>query len=268
MANIRDTLDCACLVAQCLNQEGASVLVHDTSGQDATLIVSALAQIILNPDCRTVRGFEALLEREWVQAGHPFCSRHSRSCYSPPTHRHRHNCPTFLLFLDAVHQIHAQFACSFEFNEDFLIMLFEHSYSSQFGTFMGDCEQDKSALKIKKFTTSLWSHINSPDVLPQYLSSVYQPNPSVIWPSVAPVSLVSYIVLHKKVHFTLCCIIFKWNLFVISYLFYNFIIAKFCLIDAFLYIQLLIAKKVSYPLLYLEEYNFIQYWKKIRKWYS
>ncbi|KAF2354953.1 Myotubularin-like phosphatase domain [Trinorchestia longiramus] len=76
MANIKDTLDCACLVAQCLHQvcvvaqclhqvcvvtqclhqEGASVLVHDTAGQDAALQVSALAQIILNQDCRTVRG--------------------------------------------------------------------------------------------------------------------------------------------------------------------------------------------------------------------
>ncbi|XP_018013958.1 myotubularin-related protein 9 [Hyalella azteca] len=157
MANIRDTLDCACLVAQCLHQEGASVLVHDTVGVDAALQVSALAQVILNQDCRTVRGFEALIEREWVQAGHPFSSRHSRSCYSPPTHRHRHNSPSFLLFLDAVHQIHEQFACSFEFNQDFLVLLFEHSYSSQFGTFLGDNECERASLGVKQRTTSLWS---------------------------------------------------------------------------------------------------------------
>lgn len=39
-----------------ITQEGASVLVHDTEGLDSTLQVTSLAQIILNPDCRTVRG--------------------------------------------------------------------------------------------------------------------------------------------------------------------------------------------------------------------
>jgi hypothetical protein len=33
------------------------VLVHDTVGVDAALQVSALAQVILNQDCRTVRGW-------------------------------------------------------------------------------------------------------------------------------------------------------------------------------------------------------------------
>lgn len=44
------------MVAQCLDKDGASVMVHGTGGQDATLIVSSLAQVILNQDCRTVRG--------------------------------------------------------------------------------------------------------------------------------------------------------------------------------------------------------------------
>jgi len=30
-------------------------------------------------------------------------------------------------------QIWQQFPCSFEYNEDFLIMLFKHAYASQFG---------------------------------------------------------------------------------------------------------------------------------------
>ena len=32
-------------------------------------------------------------------------------------------------------QIWQQFPCSFEYNEDFLIMLFKHAYASQFGMF-------------------------------------------------------------------------------------------------------------------------------------
>lgn len=48
-------------------REGASVLVHGTEGQDSTLQVTSLAQIILDPACRTIRGFQGLVEREWLQ---------------------------------------------------------------------------------------------------------------------------------------------------------------------------------------------------------
>ncbi|KAG0726412.1 Myotubularin-related protein 9 [Chionoecetes opilio] len=189
MNNIKETLNCACLVAQCLDQDGASVLVHDTDGLDSTLQVTSLAQIILNPDCRTVRGFEALIEREWIQGGHPFATRHARSCYTPSAQRSKINAPTFLLFLDCVYQIHSQFSCSFEFAENFLVMLFEHSYSSQFGTFLGNNEGDKRAMKAPSRTASLWSYVNRHEVLPKYLNPMYEPNQRVIWPSVAPMSL-------------------------------------------------------------------------------
>lgn len=32
------------------------VLVHGSSGLDSTLLVTSVSQVILNPDCRTVRG--------------------------------------------------------------------------------------------------------------------------------------------------------------------------------------------------------------------
>nr|CAD7413434.1 unnamed protein product [Timema poppensis] len=136
MTHIKDTLNCACLVAQCLDQEGASVLVHGSEGLDATLLVTSLAQVILNPDCRTVRGMEALVEREWLQAGYPFPLRHNKSAYSTANNgRNKTQAPTFLLFLDCVQQIHQQFPCSFEFSTSFLILLHEHSYYSQYGKF-------------------------------------------------------------------------------------------------------------------------------------
>lgn len=77
---------------------------------------------------------EALVEREWLQAGYPFPQRHARSCYSS-SGRNKNHAPTFLLFLDCIQQIHQQYPCSFEFSQPLLILLFEHSYSSQFGEF-------------------------------------------------------------------------------------------------------------------------------------
>lgn len=53
---VLNSLNAACIVAQCLDQEGIPVLVHGNKGLDSTLIVTSLVQIILNPDCRTVRG--------------------------------------------------------------------------------------------------------------------------------------------------------------------------------------------------------------------
>jgi myotubularin-related protein 9 len=57
MSHVKDALTGACVAAQCIDREGAMVLVHGTDGWDTTLIVTSLAQLILDPDCRTVTGY-------------------------------------------------------------------------------------------------------------------------------------------------------------------------------------------------------------------
>ena len=39
---------------------GATVLVQGSAGIDGTLQVTSLSQIILDPDCRTIRGYVSL----------------------------------------------------------------------------------------------------------------------------------------------------------------------------------------------------------------
>ncbi|XP_077990034.1 myotubularin-related protein 9-like [Glandiceps talaboti] len=196
LSHIKDVLTTACLAAQCIDREGASVLVHGSEGIDSTLQVTSLAQIILDPDCRTVRGFEALVEREWLQSGHPFADRCSKSAYS--TSKPRYEGPVFLHFLDCVWQIYQQFPCSFEFNEHFLIYLFEHAYGSQFGTFMCNNEADRKKVKLSTKTVSLWSYVNRPEILQTFLNPLYEKNDSVIWPSVAPQSLMLWSGLYMR----------------------------------------------------------------------
>ena len=129
MTHVKEILNCGCLVAQCVEQvlrdivgfnilrqqffplyrrrqERANVMVHGSEGTDITLCVTSLAQIILNPDCRTVRGFEALIEREWLQGGHPFWSRTSKGPFndSVPS-KSKNHAPTFTMFLDCVWQV-------------------------------------------------------------------------------------------------------------------------------------------------------------------
>ncbi|CAC5416015.1 MTMR9 [Mytilus coruscus] len=234
LSHVKDILTCACTVAQCIDSEGASVLVHGSEGFDTkqdylpcarasvlvhgsegfdtTLQVTSLVQLILDHDCRTINGFEALVEREWLQGGHPFADRCSKSAFAIT--KQRSESPVFLLFLDCVWQIWQQFPCSFEFNEEFLIwqqfpcsfefneaflvMLFEHTYSSQFGTFLCNNEKERKECKLSSRTVSLWTYLARPEVLQKYLNPMYDPNPRVIWPSVAPQSLVLWSGLYQR----------------------------------------------------------------------
>lgn len=191
-------MNVACEVAQCLHQDGSPVLVHGGKGLDTTLIVTSLVQIILNPDCRTVKGLQALIEREWLQAGFPFHTRHRQSCYTASSVRFKSSGSSFVLFLDCVFQLHSQFPCSFEFGTDYLIVLFEHSYVSQYGTFLCDSERERAAYKVQQRTTSLWSYLNRPEIIKGFLNPMYEPNKLVIWPSVAPISIVVWKALYLR----------------------------------------------------------------------
>ncbi|KAH9491937.1 Myotubularin- protein 9 [Bulinus truncatus] len=188
LTHVKDIITSACVVAQSMDKDGVSVLVHGSEGLDTTLLVSSLSQIILDHDCRTVTGFEALIEREWLQAGHPFRTRCNKSAYAIT--KHRLESPVFLLFIDCVWQIWQQFPCSFEFSEKFLVILFQHAYSSNFGTFLCNNEAERNKCKLAERTVSLWSYLNRPEVLQDYMNPMYEPNPTVIWPSVAPQSLI------------------------------------------------------------------------------
>lgn len=45
-------------------------------------------------------------------------------------------------------------------------------------------------MELSTKTVSLWSHLNRPEILRSFLNPLYEPNNRVIWPSVAPMSLV------------------------------------------------------------------------------
>ncbi|KAJ6654324.1 hypothetical protein lerEdw1_007246 [Lerista edwardsae] len=185
LTHVKEALSTACLAAQCMEREEACVLVHGAEGTDATLLVTALAQVILDPDCRTLAGFQGLLEREWIQAGHPFRLRCARSAHSHA--RLKQEAPVFLLFLDCTWQLGRQFPLSLEFGERLLLTLFEHSYASPYGTFLCSNEKERTLLEVKEKTHSLWPWVDCERQA--FLNPLYTRNPLVIWPSVEPQSL-------------------------------------------------------------------------------
>ncbi|NWI13636.1 MTMR9 protein, partial [Crypturellus soui] len=193
LSHVKAALSTACLAAQCLEREEACVLVHGAEGTDTTLLVTALAQLILDPACRTLSGFQGLLEREWIQAGHPFHARCARSAYSPA--RPKQEAPLFPLFLDCVWQLGRQFPRSLEFGERLLLALFDGAYASCYGTFLGNNEKERPVrgtrclCKVKERTHCLWAWLNQPAERKGLLNPLYAPNALVIWPSVEPQSI-------------------------------------------------------------------------------
>ncbi|CAJ0926976.1 unnamed protein product [Ranitomeya imitator] len=71
LSHIKEALSTAGLAAECIEREGTCVLVHGDEGANNTLLVTSLAQLILSPDCRTMVGFQDLIEREWLQIFSP-----------------------------------------------------------------------------------------------------------------------------------------------------------------------------------------------------
>ncbi|XP_049597079.1 myotubularin-related protein 9 isoform X3 [Syngnathus scovelli] len=119
MSHVQTALSTAGLLAECVERDGHSVLVHGSEGTDATLLISTLAQLIMDPSCRSLEGFLRLLEREFVQAGHPFQQRCSHSAFSHA--RLQQECPMFLLLLDCVWQLWCQFPLALGFSEALLL---------------------------------------------------------------------------------------------------------------------------------------------------
>ncbi|XP_041096632.1 myotubularin-related protein 9 isoform X2 [Polyodon spathula] len=187
LSYVSSALITAGLVAECVEREGCPVLVHGSEGTDTTLLVTSLARLILDPECRTISGFQELIDREWIQAGHPFQLRCAHSAFSHT--RLRHEAPVFLLFLDCCWQLSRQFPLSLQFNEALLTRLSQEVYASNFGNFLCNSDKERCAFRVKENTNSLWAWINRPCELSKYTNPLYECNSLAIWPSVNPQSL-------------------------------------------------------------------------------
>ncbi|XP_058250163.1 myotubularin-related protein 1a isoform X1 [Hemibagrus wyckioides] len=155
---IRLLLAGAVRIADKVECSKSSVVVHCSDGWDRTTQLTSLAMLMLDSHYRSLRGFQVLIEKEWISFGHKFASRVG---HGDENHANSERSPLFVQFIDCVWQMMRQFPSAFEFNELFLITILDHLYSCLFGTFLYNSEQERMEKEIQSTTVSLWSYVNS-----------------------------------------------------------------------------------------------------------
>ncbi|XP_025925182.1 myotubularin-related protein 2 isoform X1 [Apteryx rowi] len=140
LEHIKLILAGALRIADKVESGKTSVVVHCSDGWDRTAQLTSLSLLMLDGYYRTIRGFEVLVEKEWLSFGHRF---QLRVGHGDKNHADADRSPVFLQFIDCVWQMTRQFPTAFEFNEYFLITILDHLYSCLFGTFLCSSEQQR-----------------------------------------------------------------------------------------------------------------------------
>jgi len=122
-------------------QQGKLVVLIEGEGRSSSPMVASLAMILLSEEFRTRRGWQKLVQANWVSLGFPFSRHHT---LANPTSKPSSLNPMFLLFLDCVHQVHHQFPSMMEFLPSFLIHVWDSALTPVFHTFLFDCDHDRA----------------------------------------------------------------------------------------------------------------------------
>ncbi|CAL8248947.1 unnamed protein product [Merluccius merluccius] len=129
---IRQCLQKAVEVVECLEKENANVLIMEEGGSDLCCVISSLAQLMLDPFYRTLPGFQSLIQKEWVAGGHRFLDR----CNQLHLKDKENVSPVFLLFLECVWQLVRQYSPAFQFSETYLTVLSDSVHVPVYSTFL------------------------------------------------------------------------------------------------------------------------------------
>lgn len=164
--HIRTSLVAAQAVSQLIHVDAIPVVVRELSGRDLSLVVTSLAQLLMDPHYRTIRGFQCLVQKMWVIFGHPFARRVAHIKVNKKDQERDHEVtesPVFLHFLDCVQQLLVRFPSAFEFSDTYLLGMLDCVYSCMFETFLFDCERERTNLTEQEMRggrlISLWDYI-------------------------------------------------------------------------------------------------------------
>ncbi|KAE9326144.1 Myotubularin [Phytophthora fragariae] len=156
LSHVRRVLSGALQVARALEAQTTTVVVHCSDGWDRTAQLCGLAQLLVDAHYRTRQGFLEVIEKEWVRAGHKFQDRVAPGKAEDDDDQ---QAPIFLQFLDCVWQLIRIFPTYFEFNERMLEAMADAVFSGRYGTFLGNCERERSAWSVRERTPSLYAYV-------------------------------------------------------------------------------------------------------------
>lgn len=107
-------------MADILTDDRTSVIVTEDNDKLWSPVISTLVQVMLNPDRRTIRGFEALLSKEFIFLT-GIGNRYPDGMATP-------NHVVFGLLIDCMYQLLSHNIRQFEFTSLYLIRLFDLNY--------------------------------------------------------------------------------------------------------------------------------------------
>ncbi|XP_039294729.1 myotubularin-related protein 6 isoform X1 [Nilaparvata lugens] len=182
LRHMKAILDTSWFIAQAIDA-GISTLVHCSDGWDRTAQVCSLSSLLLDSYYRTIQGYQALIEKDWLAFGHKFSERCAHIAGDP-----KEVSPVFTQFIECTWQLTHQFPRAFQFNERFLLTLHDHLNSCQYGTFIGNCEKDRVDLRLNERTYSLWGYMANH--MNEYMNPLYDSSfaPQTLKPCLAPQS--------------------------------------------------------------------------------
>ncbi|KAI0823554.1 phosphatases II [Trametes gibbosa] len=210
LRHIAAILEGTLLIVRNVHINSSHVLIHCSDGWDRTAQLSSLSQLCLDPFYRTQRGFQILVEKDWLSFGHKFLDRcghlSSEKFFLAPVENSgggggaeaaqaflasvqnrfasqnhiKETSPVFHQFLESVRQVQRQFPERFEFNERYLRQMHYHLYSCQFGTFLFNSERERRVGEggppPSERTVSVWDFFNSPPEIELNKNPLYDPS--------------------------------------------------------------------------------------------
>ncbi|KAM3877013.1 myotubularin-related protein 10 [Diretmus argenteus] len=106
-----------------LDGKNASVIIQEEEDRDLNCVVASLVQLMLDPHYRSLTGFQSLVQKEWVMAGHRFLDRCNH------------------LKKNDKREMMNQYPAAFEFTETYLSVLSDSMWIPVFSTFLFNCAQ-------------------------------------------------------------------------------------------------------------------------------
>ncbi|XP_048447622.1 phosphatidylinositol-3-phosphatase myotubularin-1-like isoform X2 [Pyrus x bretschneideri] len=188
LIHVQSVLAGSAWIAARVALESASVLVHCSDGWDRTTQLISLANLLLDPYYRTLTGFQALVEKDWLAFGHPFADRvgmpagsgnmpseltrqysapnlqsspSRQSASQAPSHSQNSNnySPIFLQWVDCVSQLLRMYPFSFEFSSAFLVDLLDCVLSCRFGNFFCNSERERQLCGVPEACGCMWAYL-------------------------------------------------------------------------------------------------------------